>query len=51
MQSRKALSLIIVTFFEKVMRENNIPILVYNMNVKGNLEKVVEGETIGTLVH
>lgn len=31
--------------------DNNIPILVYNMNVKGNLEKVVEGETIGTLVH
>ena len=31
--------------------DNNIPILVYNMNVKGNLEKVVEGEKIGTLVH
>lgn len=31
--------------------DNNIPILVYNMNIKGNLEKVVEGETIGTLVH
>lgn len=31
--------------------DNNIPILVYNMNVKGNLEKVVTGEDIGTLVH
>lgn len=31
--------------------DNNIPILVYNMNVKGNLEKVVTGENIGTLVH
>lgn len=31
--------------------DNNIPILVYNMNIKGNLEKVIEGETIGTLVH
>lgn len=31
--------------------DNNIPILVYNMNEKGNLEKVVTGESIGTLVH
>lgn len=31
--------------------DNNIPILVYNMNVEGNLEKVVNGEVIGTLVH
>ena len=30
--------------------DNNIPILVYNMNVKGNLEKAISGETIGTLV-
>ena len=29
---------------------NNIPIIVYNMNKKGNLKKVVEGEKIGTLV-
>ena len=31
--------------------DNDIPILVYNMNVKGNLEKVVNGDAIGTLVH
>lgn len=30
--------------------DNNIPIIVYNMNVKGNLEKVVKKEKIGTLV-
>ena len=31
--------------------DNNIPILVYNMNKKGNLLKVVNGDKIGTLVH
>jgi len=31
--------------------DNNIPILVYNMNIKGNLLKVVNGDKIGTLVH
>jgi len=32
-------------------RDNNMPIIVFNMNVKGNLLKVVKGEKIGTLVH
>ncbi len=31
-------------------RENNIPILVFDMNVHGNLEKAAKGEKIGTLV-
>ena len=31
--------------------DNNIPIIVYNMNKKGNLLKVVNGNKIGTLVH
>lgn len=31
--------------------DNNIPILVYNLNKKGNLLKVVTGEKIGTLVN
>ena len=31
--------------------EENIPILVFNINVKGNLNKVLEDEKIGTLVH
>jgi len=32
-------------------KENNLPIYVFNMDVYGNLKKVLEGELIGTLVH
>ncbi|HBG86281.1 MAG TPA: UMP kinase [Marinilabiliaceae bacterium] len=32
-------------------KENNLPVLVFNMDVKGNLKKVLSGENIGTLVH
>lgn len=32
-------------------KENNLPIVVFNMDEKGNLKKVVTGEDIGTLVH
>lgn len=32
-------------------RENNLPIYVFNMDVMGNLKKVLEGENIGTYVH
>lgn len=32
-------------------KDNQLPILVFNMNVKGNLSKVVSGEKMGTLVH
>lgn len=31
--------------------QNELPIYVFNMDVFGNLKKVVEGENIGTLVH
>lgn len=31
-------------------KENNLPILVFDMNTKGNLKKVVAGEKIGTVV-
>lgn len=31
-------------------RENNVPIIVFDMNKPGNLLKVVEGEQVGTLV-
>ena len=31
-------------------KENNLPILVFDMNKQGNLQKVVAGEEIGTLV-
>ena len=32
-------------------KENNLPIYVFNMDVYGNLKKVLNGEQIGTLVH
>lgn len=32
-------------------RENNLRIVVFNMDVKGNLIKVLKGESIGTIVH
>lgn len=31
-------------------RENSLPILVFNMNIKGNLVRLLQGEEIGTLV-
>jgi uridylate kinase len=31
-------------------RENNMPLIVFDMNKSGNLKKLVEGERIGTLV-
>ena len=32
-------------------KENHLPIYVFNMDVYGNLKKVMDGEEIGTLVH
>lgn len=32
-------------------QENNLPIIVFDMNKSGNLEKIVAGENIGTLVN
>jgi len=32
-------------------KENNLPIIVFNMDIKGNLKKVMEGQPIGTYVH
>lgn len=32
-------------------KENKLPIYVFNMDVVGNLRKVISGEPIGTLVH
>lgn len=32
-------------------KENNLPVIVFNMDIKGNLKKVVSGEKMGTLVH
>ena len=32
-------------------KENNLPVLVFNMDQKGNLKRVIQGEAIGTIVH
>ncbi|MFK8045174.1 MAG: UMP kinase [Crocinitomicaceae bacterium] len=45
----KGLSIMDMTAFT-LCKENNVPIIVFNMNEKGNLEKIVKGEKIGTLV-
>jgi uridylate kinase len=31
-------------------QENNLPIIVFDMNKPGNLDKIVIGEDIGTLI-
>jgi uridylate kinase len=43
------LSVMDMTAFTLCM-ENNLPIIVFDMNKKGNLERVVTGEKIGTIV-
>jgi len=45
----KGLSIMDLTAFT-LCRENNLPIVVFDMNTKGNLLKVVSGIEIGTLV-
>jgi uridylate kinase len=32
-------------------KENNLPIIVFDMDTEGNLEKVLSGANIGTVVH
>ncbi|MDR2813366.1 MAG: UMP kinase [Prevotellaceae bacterium] len=32
-------------------KDNAIPILVFNMNTVGNLKRIVQGESVGTLIH
>ena len=46
---QKQLKIMDMTAFT-LCKENKLPILVFDMNTKGNLLKVVTGETIGTLV-
>ncbi|NJK85544.1 MAG: UMP kinase [Bacteroidales bacterium] len=45
----KGLKIMDLTAFT-MCRENNLPIVVFDMNKKGNLLKVVKGESIGTLI-
>jgi len=46
---QKGLNVMDMTSFT-MCKENNLPIVVFDMNKKGNLRKVVQGEQIGTLV-
>ena len=46
---KKNLKVMDMTAFT-LCKENNLPVIVFNMNKKGNLKKVVTGEEIGTLV-
>ncbi|HBX20601.1 MAG TPA: UMP kinase, partial [Porphyromonadaceae bacterium] len=32
-------------------KENELPVVVFNMDIYGNLKKVIDGENIGTIVH
>ncbi|MBE0647526.1 MAG: UMP kinase [Bacteroidales bacterium] len=45
----KGLKIMDLTAFT-LCKENNLPIVVFNMNTPGNLVKVVKGEKIGTVV-
>lgn len=45
----KGLNVMDMTAFT-LCKENNVPIIVFDMNTSGNLKKVVTGDNIGTLV-
>ena len=47
---KKGLNVMDSTAFT-LSQENNLPILVFDMNTKGNLVKICEGENVGTVVH
>ena len=47
---RKGLKVMDTTAFT-LSQENKLPIIVFDMNKKGNLLKVVSGENIGTVVN
>ena len=46
----KKLNVMDLTAFT-LCQENKLPIKVFNMNIKGNLYKVCNGENVGTLVN
>jgi uridylate kinase len=46
----KGLKIMDLTAFT-MCRENNLPILVFDMNTPGNLKKVLEGKDVGTVIH
>ena len=46
---KKGLKVMDTTAFT-LSQENNLPIIVFDMNTKGNLSKIINGENIGTRV-
>ncbi|TWP25184.1 UMP kinase [Apibacter muscae] len=46
---KKGLKIMDMTAFT-LSQENKLPIIVFDMNKKGNLKKIIEGEDVGTLV-
>lgn len=46
---QKELRILDLTAFT-MCKENNLPIIVFNMNEKGNLKRLISGEKVGTLV-
>ena len=46
----KGLNVMDMTAFT-LCQENNLPIIVFDMNTRGNFKKLADGEVIGTLVH
>lgn len=46
----KGLSVMDMTAFT-LCKENNLPLIIFDMNKEGNLLKVLEGEAVGTLVN
>jgi uridylate kinase len=45
----KGLNVMDMTAFT-LCKENNLPIIVFDMNKEGNLQSLVDGDKIGTLV-
>ncbi len=46
----KGLNVMDMTAFT-LCKENDLPIIVFDMNTSGNLKRLIEGEKVGTLVH
>lgn len=47
---QKGLNVMDMTAFT-LCQENHLPLIVFDMNKSGNLQKIINGENIGTLVH
>ncbi len=46
----RSLNIMDMTAFT-LCQENNLPIIVFDMNTSGNLQRIVAGEEVGTLIH